>query len=278
MATDIPVDKPPARTVVFVDNDLLVSEAMSEVLRNKGYEVHLAHDGLEALQAIRGLKPSYVILDIVLPKIDGSRVCWLIRQDRNLRHTPIIAFSGLGPRDIRRFPELSADAYVAKGPMAVVANNLLLALKFLEEKGRGDFEGGIFGYEGFRPRQLITEMLFVKRHYESLMRTLAFGVVELDPDGRILMANPGACEILGKKENRLIAESLPSLLPAKDRLVAHEILTELKKARTREESRMPVSFGGKEVSVRFSSAVEEGACTGILVTLEPIHVRAMSRR
>jgi PAS domain S-box-containing protein len=106
---------------------------------------------------------------------------------------------------------------------------------------------------------------------------MAFGVVELDTEGRILMANPGACEILGKKENRLIAERLPLLLPAKDRQVVQEILTELKKARAREECRMPVSFGAKEVSVRFSSAVEEGACTGILVTLEPIHERAMSR-
>jgi PAS domain S-box-containing protein len=278
MAADNPSDKTAGKTVVLVDNDGLILEAMSEVLRNKGYEVHPAQDGLEALNVIRALKPSFVILDIVLPKIDGSRVCWLIRQDRTLRHTPIIAFSGLSPQDIRRFPELSADAYVAKGPLAVVANNLLLALKFLEEKGRGDFEGGIFGYEGFRPRQLITEMLFVKRHYESLMRTLGFGLIELDPDGRILMANPGACDILGKKENRIIAESFASLFPPKDRRVVQDVLTELKKARVREECRVPVTFGSQEVSVRFSSAVEEGACTGILVILEPKHVGAISRR
>ena len=147
MTTEKADNKNAAKSIVFADNDLLLLEAIGELLRNKGYEVHLACDGLEALRAIRRLKPNVVILDIVMPKIDGSRVCWLIRQDRQLRETPVIALSGLGPQDIRRFPELSADAYVAKGPLAVVGNNLLLAIRYLEESGPGHFEGGIFGYE-----------------------------------------------------------------------------------------------------------------------------------
>ena len=83
--------------IVFVDDDPLVLEAIGELLRSKGYEVHLAHDGLEGLLTIRKLAPTYVLLDIVLPKIDGSRLCWLVRQDPRLRNTLIIAFSGLSP-------------------------------------------------------------------------------------------------------------------------------------------------------------------------------------
>jgi PAS domain S-box-containing protein len=270
-------NKATSKSIVFAENDVLVLEAMSEILREKGYEVHPARDGLQALRAIREMKPSYVILDIVMPKIDGSRVCWLIRQDRRLRDTPIIAFSALSPQQIRRFPELSADAYVAKGPLGVVANSLLLAIRYLDERGRGDFEGGIFGYEGFQPRQLFGEMLFVKRHYETLMRTLDCGVLELDQDGRILMANTGASEILGKKEIQLIAEDLPSLLPPRDGRVIQEILNDLKRSRVQEECRVLVTLRGQEVSLRFSSAVEEGECTGILVTLAPKHLETMTR-
>ena len=115
MATPRTDGKSGPPTVVFADNDPIVLEAITELLRTKGYEVHPTQDGLETLQAIRRIHPSYVILDIVMPKIDGSRVCWLVRQDPQLRHTPIIAFSALSPEQIRRFPELSADAYVAKG-------------------------------------------------------------------------------------------------------------------------------------------------------------------
>lgn len=128
-------------TLVFADNDPIVLEAITELLRTKGYEVHPVQDGLEALQAIRRIHPTYVILDIVMPKIDGSRVCWLVRQDPQLRNTPIIAFSALSPEQIRRFPELSADAYVAKGPLAVVAGNILMAIKNLEERGVATCKG-----------------------------------------------------------------------------------------------------------------------------------------
>lgn len=269
MTIDKSGKKTAAKSVVFADNDALLLEAIGELLRNKGYEVHLARDGLEALRVIRELKPSFVILDIVMPKIDGSRVCWLIRQDRQLRETPVIALSGLGPQDIRRFPELSADAYVAKGPMAMVGNNLLLALRYLEEAGPGHFEGGIFGYEGFRPRRLISEMLLLKRHWETLVRSLDHGVLELDGDGRVLMANARASEILGRKEARLIGESLPSLFPPREQRAVEQLLDELQKAPPRGQCQVVASLNDVEVSLRFSSVVEEGKCTAVLVTLEP---------
>jgi PAS domain S-box-containing protein len=258
----------PPQTIVLADNDPLILEAIGELLRNKGYEVHAARDGLEALHSIRRVKPTYVILDIVMPKIDGSRVCGILRHDRQLRHTPIIALSALSPEQIRRFPALSADAYVAKAPLAVMANNLLLAIKYLDERGRGDLGGGIFGYEGFRARTLISELLSVRQHWDTLMRMFTHGILELDPDGLVLMANAEASRILGKKEVRLIAEPFAPLFSPRDRQVIEEILADLKKSRLAEECRIVTTLGGREVSVRLSVAVEEGECTGFLVTLE----------
>jgi PAS domain S-box-containing protein len=179
---------------------------------------------------------------------------------------------------MRRFPELSADAYVAKGPLAVMGNNLLLAIRYLEETGPGHFEGGIFGFEGFRPRKLISEMLLLKRHWETLMRTLDRGVLELDKDGRILMANARASEILGRTEARLIAESLPSLFPSRDQPVVQQLLDELRTAPLREECQVVVTLNDLEVSLRFSSVVEEGECTALLVTLDARRPEAIVRR
>lgn len=269
MATPKADGKSGPLTVVFADNDPIVLEAITELLRTKGYEVHPAQDGLEALQAIRRIRPSYVILDIVMPKIDGSRVCWLVRQDPQLRNTPIIAFSALSPEQIRRFPELSADAYVAKGPLAVVAGNILMAIKNLEERGRGDLQGGIFGYEGFQSRRLITEMLVLKRYWEVLVRTFDHGVLGLDEEGRILMANPAASRLLGKKEVRLIGESVVALTAMSDREAIQHTLSEIKKVRLPEDYRMEVAFGKRRLRLRLSGIVEDGACTGILVILEP---------
>ncbi len=269
MATPRADGKSGPLTVVFADNDPIVLEAITELLRTKGYEVHPVQDGLDALQAIRRIHPTYVILDIVMPKIDGSRVCWLVRQDPLLRNTPIIAFSALSPEQIRRFPELSADAYVAKGPLAVVAGNILMAIKNLEERGRGDLRGGIFGYEGFQSRRLITEMLVLKRYWEVLVRTFDHGVLGLDEEGRILMANPAASRLLGKKEVRLIGESVAALTAASDREAIQHTLGEIKKIRLPEDYRMEATFGKRRLRLRLSGIVEDGACTGILVVLEP---------
>jgi len=267
-----------AKTVVFADNDVLLVEAIGELLRDKGYDVHIARDGLEALLAIRRLKPDYVILDIVMPRIDGSRVCWLTRQDPALRDTPIIALSGLSPQDIRRFPELSADAYVAKGPLAIVASNILGAIRHLEEKGRGDFGGGIFGYEGFRPRKIISEMLLLKRHWETLIRTFGHGVLELDPGGHILMVNGPASDLLGDKEARLIGKALPPLCHVRDREAVQDILDRLSKTRLPEVHRVVVHLSDYEVELRLASTVEAGECTGILCTMEPSSTAARTQK
>ena len=257
-----------AKTILFADNDPILLDAIPELLQTKGYEVHTTQDGLETLQAIRRLKPGYVILDIVMPKLDGSRVCWLIRQDPELKNTPIIAFSALSPEQIRRFPELSADAYVAKGPLAVVANNLLTALKYLEEHGRGDFEGGIFGYEGFQSRRLISEMLGLKRYWETLFRIFEHGILGLDEEGRILLANPAASRLFDRKEARLIGEPLTAFLASRDRQPMQRMLGELRKARLPEDRHMDVTIGELPMRLRVANLVEDGACAGLLVILE----------
>jgi len=257
-----------AKSILFADNDPILVDAIPELLRAKGYEVHVTRDGLETLQAIRRLTPGYVILDIVMPKLDGSRVCWLIRQDPTLKNTPIIAFSALSPEQIRRFPELSADAYVAKGPLALVANSLLMALKYLEEHGRGDLDGGIFGYEGFQSRRLISEMLALKRYWETLCRIFEHGILGLDEEGRILLANPAASRLFDRKEVRLIGETFPTLVASRDRQVVKRTLAELATARLPDDRHTDVTVRGLPVHLRLANLVEDGACVGLLVIME----------
>lgn len=257
------------KSVVFADNDELILEAISELLRSKGYEVHGARDGLEALQVIRKVRPSYIILDIVMPKLDGSRVCWLIRQDPDLRDTPVIAFSSLSAKDFLQFPELSADAYVAKGALAVAFQHILEAMAHIEKRGRGSLSGGIFGYDALRPRQLVGEMLRERRHYANVMRALGAGVVELDRDGCILTANCGACELLGRREARVVGESLVSFCPVLDRKAVQDLLGELAQSVNPERCRATLRLGKLDVPVQLCAIIDEKKeCTGILVVLE----------
>ncbi|HSB81635.1 MAG TPA: response regulator [Candidatus Methylomirabilis sp.] len=264
-------------SIVVADNDILILEVMGELLRAKGFEVHLAHDGLEALQVIRNVKPQFVILDVVMPKLDGSRVCWMIRQDPDLRDTPIIAFSSLSAQDFRHFSDLSADAYVAKDAAPVAFENILQAIAHLQSKGRMDITGGIFGFDKVQPREIVAEMLIERRHYASVLRSLGPGVLELDANSHIVMANSGACEIFGRNESQLVGAPIASMFLPRDQKVLKELLGELMKAVQPEQCTAVLRFGSMDVPVRMCSIIEDAKCTGVLLILESKGVKILSQ-
>lgn len=197
------------RSVLFVDNDRLLLEALGEFLEGQGYRVRRATDGLEALEAVREEAPDFILLDLIMPKIDGGRLCRYLREDPRFQRIPIVVFSGLAARDIARMADVAADAYVAKGPLQTVAKNILAAIHKLEANGRSaSFQEAILGYEGFRSRRLVGELLSLKRHYELLLETMSEGVLEVDEEGRIFYANAMALALLGKGEQALIGSKV----------------------------------------------------------------------
>jgi CheY-like chemotaxis protein len=268
MKTPLSPKRAVSRSIVFAEDDRLISEVVGELLRSKGYEVHVATDGLEALQLIRQIKPGYVILDIMMPKLDGSRVCWFVRQDPALRNTPIIAFSSLGTTDFRHFPNLSADAYVAKGPVTEAFQNVMLALEYVDGKEQPDVASGVFGYDHVKPRKIVGEMLAEIRRLGSVLQALGPGTMELDLDGRILRASVGACEVLGRTESQLVGEMVTSLCRDRDQRTLETLVQELAKATFPERCRAVVHFLNLEIPILLCSIIERATCTGIYLIME----------
>jgi len=109
-------------TVLVVDDEPHIVELASLYLSNDGFTVLSAHDGLEALRMIEERRPDLVVLDIMLPKMDGWDVCRRLRQEGN--NVPIIMLTARG-EDVDRIVglELGADDYVVKpfNPRELVA-------------------------------------------------------------------------------------------------------------------------------------------------------------
>jgi DNA-binding response OmpR family regulator len=78
---------PAPRRVLVVEDEPMVAEVVERYLRRDGYEVKMAGDGLEALRLFQGWVPDLVILDLMLPQMDGLEVC---RRMRAASETPII--------------------------------------------------------------------------------------------------------------------------------------------------------------------------------------------
>jgi DNA-binding response OmpR family regulator len=76
--------------ILAVDDSATILEMIKAILVGEGYEVITAADGAEALETARSEKPDLILLDVMLPKLDGYRVCRLLKFDQNYKHIPIV--------------------------------------------------------------------------------------------------------------------------------------------------------------------------------------------
>ncbi len=104
------------KRVLVVDDDRVIQQLLEVNLELEGYEVvATAADGKEALEKIAELKPDLVILDIMMPKMDGLEVCRRLRADPDLSEIPVILLSARAQdMDIREGLEIGASAYLTK--------------------------------------------------------------------------------------------------------------------------------------------------------------------
>ena len=102
----------PRETVLIIEDDDNLQEALRYRLEQDGYAVHSARDGEEGLELAREARPDLIILDIMLPVLDGLEVCRILRQETA---APIIMLTAKGEEVDRVVGlELGADDYVVK--------------------------------------------------------------------------------------------------------------------------------------------------------------------
>ena len=105
-----------AYKVVSVEDDSQIAELMCLVLSHAEIEVFTAHDGPEGLALIRSAKPDLVILDVMMPEMNGWAVFDTIRADEDLKTTPVIMVSVMPETSKRKreFAQSAIDCYFTK--------------------------------------------------------------------------------------------------------------------------------------------------------------------
>lgn len=100
------------QNILIVEDDMDIQELLREFLKEAGYEVASASDGIEAMELFAKNKYDLILLDIMLPKIDGFGVCELIRKQSQV---PIIMLTALGGEEEQiRGLDLQVDDYITK--------------------------------------------------------------------------------------------------------------------------------------------------------------------
>lgn len=106
--------------ILIVDDDVDFCEATKLVLESKAYKISLAYDGKEGLQKVRSERPDLVILDVIMPEMNGYDVCVVMKADPELSRIPVILLTAVDQKMFRTsFTKemglmTEADDYIAK--------------------------------------------------------------------------------------------------------------------------------------------------------------------
>ena len=101
--------------IVVVDDEKEMAQLLKIELESEGYQVSMAHDGKAGFALIRGMKPNLVILDVMMPKMDGYEVLNAIRGDPTIKDIPVIMLSAKGlENEVKKGLRLGATEYILR--------------------------------------------------------------------------------------------------------------------------------------------------------------------
>lgn len=111
--------------VLIVEDDPTLAEMYGTKFTSEGFEVVHAADGVEGLAMAKSKKPEAILLDVMMPKMDGFAVLKEIKADKTLKKIPVVMLTNLGQEeDIKKGKDLGADDYFVKAnqtPAEIVA-------------------------------------------------------------------------------------------------------------------------------------------------------------
>lgn len=102
-------------TILVVDDDPYILMSLEFLMRKSGYAVLVARNGTEALDCIQTQKPDIILLDIMMPDVDGYEICQHIKSTPELKHIQVVFVSAkTSEQDVQKGLKLGAALYVSK--------------------------------------------------------------------------------------------------------------------------------------------------------------------
>lgn len=113
------------RKILLIEDDPFLSEIYVTKFKEAGFEILLAEDGIFGLQKLKEIRSDIILLDLVMPNMDGFEMLRLIKEDHNLKFIPVVILSNLGEQEnVEKGLGLGAAAYIIKAhytPTEIVA-------------------------------------------------------------------------------------------------------------------------------------------------------------
>lgn len=184
--------------ILVVEDDPLVLSGTVRILKKAGYTVTKAVTGAGALRTAKENPPDLILLDVVLPDINGFEVCRTLKKDEATRDIFIAIVSGhkISPEDQAQGLDLGADEYILRP----IGNRELLArVKALQRLKQTELD-------------LAQSLEESRDQYRSVINTMMDSVAIVDGQGKIVFVNPAFCRLYKYDEQEVIGKSTLELI------------------------------------------------------------------
>jgi len=109
------------KTILFIEDESALQKTFGEIFKQEGYEMTSALDGEVGLRLAKTKKPDLILLDLILPKINGFDVLKQLKEDPDTKEIPVIVLTNLeGMQDIEKVIGLGATTYLVKANYSLV--------------------------------------------------------------------------------------------------------------------------------------------------------------
>jgi DNA-binding response OmpR family regulator len=104
-----------AKKILIVDDEPSITVPLTFLMEQNQFQVMVVHTGEDALRAVDAFRPDLVLLDVMLPAVDGFQVCQSLREKQSTKHIKVVFLSAMTrDLDIAKGNTLGADAYITK--------------------------------------------------------------------------------------------------------------------------------------------------------------------
>jgi PAS domain S-box-containing protein len=253
------------KKILVVDNHPVMLKFMADLLEKEKHHVVTAENSLAAIDILSTFTPDVVFIDLIMPHISGEKLCELIRRMPKLKDAYIIILSAVAAEGEINASAFGANACIAKGPFNKLRQHILLALEKSDQRPSGSLPREIMGREDVFPRRITIELLSIKRHFEVILNSMAEGILEITPEGRIVYTNPAAISLIDLPENKLLGSNFTDVLQEADRLRIKDHLGAMGIQPQIMTEEVSLVTNSKQISLSLLPAVEEEHKTIIFV-------------
>jgi len=261
------------KKVLIVDNNPFFLEAIKEALSSDGFEIEAYTDPIKAWDCLQKKSFDYILIDHIMPQIDGSKLCKYLKEDPKKARTPVIIMTGVAIEVANKVKEINADAYIAKSPIQNFVENIRSVInKFELGKEVEVLKNNIVGIEKIYPREMTKELIEIETHLTQILSTMKEGVIECNSDYKVFFVNKSAQELLKVTEKELLGknlfkglgidkdESLKALFPSPEKLKKDDHIS----------TQFCMNFGEKTLSININSLQTSIDDKGILIVFEDV--------